>query len=389
MGDTKHITIHEIETMNTGLDKLMRVVSESDIDRIDEILENVENQLNFRLADPADDGVQYARVGSKWVPIQTTRSFFRGVYESVDEIKASINDAIAGDYALAGELGAREYYNWHPVRQEWITGGAQSLDADVIANLYDSFPGSKVNLMPAYVEKFNNQTGAPYIYGSNGRNETSMWGVSSDGTSTRLASYHDYDHLVGYELPTQNEHYANKEYVDLSIKELGSDSTKVDKTSTPWVIYATRDGGAQTSLLYNTTANGSTVPVRNADGNIYVNAVQSDPMQAASKAYVDSVVSGGGTTSGVLTTWVYTINSIIPSGTTAAMTTYKNESQIISFVSSYTIDGQIYIGDMSRTGLLGLSESRVYHTIDTANAYLHNDSGEDITKWTLKILYRR
>lgn len=66
---------------------------------------------------------------------------------------------------------------------------------------------------------------------------------------------------------------------------------KVDKTSSASKVYGTNASGNQTTISFTSSNNGSTIPLRNNDGNIGVSLTPTDNTHAASKKYVDDHAS--------------------------------------------------------------------------------------------------
>lgn len=67
---------------------------------------------------------------------------------------------------------------------------------------------------------------------------------------------------------------------------------KVDKTSSASKIYGTNASGNQTTISFTSSNSGSTIPLRNNDGNIGVALTPTDNTHSTSKYYVDTL---GGT----------------------------------------------------------------------------------------------
>ena len=67
---------------------------------------------------------------------------------------------------------------------------------------------------------------------------------------------------------------------------------KVDKTSNASKLYGTNASGNQTTISFTSSNNGSTIPLRNNDGNIGVALTPTDNTHATSKYYVDTGLSG-------------------------------------------------------------------------------------------------
>jgi hypothetical protein len=397
----KEITIPEGKNITNLLDVIMGSVSPDQLMEIREL-------ISQRLGDAPKDGVQYARIDGAWVPVRTTRSYFRGEYESVELAEQSISDPQAGDYCLCGELGDRHYYNWHPVRSIWIEGGSLALDPDVIKNLYESGDDTKLSQLLYAPKMFD--PAAPPVYWAG---DISVYGDSYyyNETNRKISlpiriplSRYDYSGTIPFRDPqghltdinaflentdpgtVTDQTLVTRGYVKGMIDDIPSVdvSGKRDTETRAWVLYATGQNGTQTAIAYSGNAGTiNTIPVRNGDGNIYVGATPTQPTQAASKQYVDSKIGSP------ILTWSYTDTTrTIASGTSAAMTHYKTAAQILSVYNTYFIDGVQYIHSISMTGLLGLSESRVYFTMTTNDILLHNDSGDDITNWKCVILYR-
>ena len=65
---------------------------------------------------------------------------------------------------------------------------------------------------------------------------------------------------------------------------------KVDKTSNASKLYGTNASGNQTTISFTSSNNGSTIPLRNNDGNIGVALTPTDNTHATSKKYVDDQI---------------------------------------------------------------------------------------------------
>ena len=66
---------------------------------------------------------------------------------------------------------------------------------------------------------------------------------------------------------------------------------KVDKTSSASKLYGTNASGNQTTISFTSSNNGSTIPLRDNDGNVGVALTPTNNMHATSKYYVDAQLS--------------------------------------------------------------------------------------------------
>lgn len=87
--------------------------------------------------------------------------------------------------------------------------------------------------------------------------------------------------------PTANDDLTTKQYVD------GALASKVDKTSTPYILYGTGENGVPNFYTQDTFPTPYTLALRNENGNVQSSTPQ-NLKDAANKEYVDTKLANAG-----------------------------------------------------------------------------------------------
>jgi hypothetical protein len=410
------LTPPEMDHVSELLDELMGYGTEAWRDTVDAAFVEVRESLDKKLEDAPKDGMQYSRQDGMWRPVATTRSHYQGEYLTVEEVEASVTEPLAGDYALVGTPMSRVYHNWHPARAVWLPGeGAGEMDPQEIANAYDSVPSSglqiykgsaddrmyrieEMNLTQGHeldalqdgkLDKMSTSTtnGRVYAKAPDGRQLALIY--SSDYGAGYIPQYDNYGCLSVAANPQTNSSATSKGYVDSHIISAANGMVaKITSAGTHPRIYGIGSNGSQVNPVYTYSNVASAIVQRSPTGQIYVSGEPTGANDATSKYYVDRVAAAGG--NAVLS---QTKRTAVPSGSTSNVYFIIPEGKrgiLISF--EYTIDGTVYSGGMSATGLLGLSESRVFATVlsdSTAGSYaviINNQSGKDLSDMTAWVM---
>ena len=213
------------------------------------------------------------------------------------------------------------------------------------------------------------------VYGTDNSGNQATLTYSSSATASTIAQRTADGQVKVATTPSANDDATSKSYVDSINSDIQDElGDKVDKVVTATQVYATDNGGVQTSISYGTTNTANTIVQRDASGQVSVAQTPTADTHAASKKYVDDrldtkVDANTAITGATHTKITYDSKGLVTAGTdivaaditdlTATATELNYSSGVTSAIQTQ-IDSKVSKSGDSMTNNLEMTNGSIY-----------------------------